>query len=68
MATWLGFGLLSFLLEDPLERTKDGFLPTGVIGLAYSFSDLVALRLGYRYFHEDEVPAHLAELGLGFEF
>ena len=64
----LGLGYYRSYLEDPLERTKDGFLPTGVIGLAYNFSDLVALRLGYRYFHEDEVPAHLAELGLGFEF
>ena len=52
----------------PLSEPRTAFFPTGVIGLAYNFSDLVALRLGYRYFHEDEVPAHLAELGLGFEF
>ena len=64
----LGLGYYRSYLEDPLERTKDGFLATGAIGLAYNFSDLVALRLGYRYFHEEEVPAHIAEIGLGFEF
>jgi opacity protein-like surface antigen len=64
----LGLGYYRSYVEDPLERSEDGFLASGAIGLAYNFSDLVALRLGYRYFHEDEVPAHLAELGLGFEF
>jgi len=64
----LGLGYYRSYIEDPLERNEDGFFATGAIGLAYNFSDLVALRLGYRYFHEDEVPAHLAELGLGFEF
>jgi hypothetical protein len=64
----LGLGYYRSYIEDPHERTEDGFFATGAIGLAYNFSDLIALRLGYRYFHEDEVPAHLAELGLGFEF
>jgi opacity protein-like surface antigen len=64
----LGLGYYRSHIEDPLERKDDGFFATGALGLAYNFSDLVALRLGYRYFHEDEVPAHLAELGMDFEF
>ena len=64
----LGLGYYRTSIQDPSKRNQDGFLATGSIGLAYNFSDLIALRLGYRYFHEDEVPAHLAELGLGFEF
>ena len=64
----LGLGYYRSSIQDPLKRSQDGFLATGSIGLAYNFSDLISLRLRYRYFHEDEVPAHLAELGLGFEF
>lgn len=64
----LGLGYYRSSIQDPSKRTDDGFFATGTIGLAYNFSDLIALRLGYRYFHEDEVPVHLAELGLGFEF
>ena len=41
---------------------------TGNLRLSYNFNEMVALRLGYRYLHEDEVPAHVAELGLDFEF
>jgi opacity protein-like surface antigen len=63
-----GLGYYFSRIEDPLSRNDDGFFATGAIGLAYNFSQLFALRLGYRYHHEEEVPAHLAELGLDFEF
>jgi len=67
---YIGAGLGYYLsrIEDPLSRNDDGFYATGAIGLAYNFSQLFAFRLGYRYHHEVEVPAHLAELGLDFEF
>lgn len=67
---YIGAGLGYYLsrIEDPLSRNDDGFFATGAIGLAYNFSQLFAFRLGYRYHHEEEVPAHLAELGLDFEF
>ena len=67
---YLGTGLGYYLsrIEDPLSRDDRGFYATGSVGLAYHFSDAFALRLGYRYHHEEEVPAHLAELGLDLEF
>lgn len=67
---YLGTGLGYYLsrIEDPLSRDDRGFYATGSIGLAYNFADAFALRLGYRYHHEEEVPAHLAELGLDLEF
>ena len=67
---YLGTGLGYYLsrIEDPLSRKDRGFYATGSIGLAYNFSEAFALRLGYRYHHEEEVPAHLAELGLDLEF
>ena len=67
---YIGTGLGYYLsrIDDPFSRNDDGFFATGAIGLAYNFSQLFALRLGYRYHHEEEVPAHLAELGLDFEF
>jgi|MDSW01.1.fsa_nt_gb opacity protein-like surface antigen len=67
---YLGTGLGYYLshIEDPLSRDDRGFYATGSIGLAYNFSEAFALRLGYRYHHEEEVPAHLTELGLDLEF
>lgn len=67
---YVGAGLGYYLsrIEDPLSRNDEGFFLSGAIGLSYNFSDLFALRLGYRYNHEEEVPAHLGELGLDFEF
>ena len=64
----LGLGYYLTLVEDPRERKDHGFFATGNIGLAYNFNEMIALRLGYRYLHEKEVPAHVAELGLDFEF
>ena len=63
-----GLGYYLSIIEDPQSRKDHGFFATGNIGLAYNFNEMIALRLGYRYLHEEEVPAHVAELGLGFEF
>jgi opacity protein-like surface antigen len=67
---YVGAGLGYYLsrIEDPMSRNDEGFFATGAIGLSYNFSELFAFRLGYRYNHEEEVPAHLAELGFDFEF
>ena len=63
-----GLGYYLSIIEDPQSRKDHGFFATGNIGVAYNFNEMIALRLGYRYLHEEEVPAHVAELGLGFEF
>ena len=67
---YFGAGIAYYLpvLEDPRKRVDHGIFATGNLGLSYNFNEMVALRLGYRYLHEDEVPAHVAELGLDFEF
>ena len=67
---YLGAGLGYYLsiIEDPESHKDHGFFATGNLGIAYNFNELIALRLGYRYLHEEEVPAHVAELGLDFEF
>ena len=64
----LGFGYYLSLVEDPRKRKDHGFFATGSLGLAWNISDLMALRFGYRYLHEQEVPSHVAELGLNFDF
>ena len=64
----LGFGYYLSLIEDPRKRKDHGFFATGSLGLAWNVTDLIALRFGYRYLHEDEVPSHVAELGLNFDF
>ena len=64
----LGLGYYLSLVEDPRKRKDHGFFATGSLGLAWNLSDLIALRFGYRYLHEEEVPAHVAELGLNFDF
>lgn len=63
-----GLGYYASLVEDPKFRIDHGFFATGNIGVAYNFNKMIALRFGYRYLHEEEVPAHVAELGLDFEF
>ena len=67
----VGVGYYLSLIEDnnnlSSRKEHDVFL-TASAGLAWRFSELFSLSLGYRYFHENEVPAHLAELGLNFEF
>ncbi len=64
----LGLGYFTSRTDDPLNRREDGFFATGALGLSYQFTHLFALRLGYRYYHEEEVPAHLSELGFDFDF
>ena len=67
----IGVGYYLSLIEDNKDlsarKEHDVFL-TGTTGLAWRFSELLALRLSYRYFHENEAPAHLAELGLNLDF
>lgn len=64
----LGLGYYLSLIEDPRERKDHGVFATVALGLSWQVSDLIAFRLGYRYLHEEEVPAHLLDLGLGFQF
>ena len=64
----VGLGYYLSIVKDPRRRLDHGFFATGNIGVAYNFNEMIALRLGYRYFLEKEVPAHAAELGLDFEF
>ena len=64
----VGLGYYLSLIEDPRKRKDHGFFATGSLGLAWNVTDLIALRFGYRYIHEDEVPSHVAELGLNFDF
>lgn len=64
----VGLGYYLSLVEDPRKRKDHGFFATGSLGLAWNVSDLIALRFGYRYLHEEEVPSHVAELGLNFDF
>ena len=67
----IGVGYYLSLIEDRKNlgsrKEHDVFL-TGTTGLAWRFSEISALRLSYRYFHENEAPAHLAELGLNLDF
>jgi opacity protein-like surface antigen len=67
----VGVGYYLSLIEDRnnlnSRKEHDIFL-TGSTGVAIRFSEWFSLSLGYRYFHEDEVPAHISELGLNFEF
>ena len=64
----LGLGYYLSIIEDPRRRLDHGLFATGNLGFSYSFNEMIALRLGYRYLHEEETPAHVAELGLDFEF
>lgn len=70
---YFGVGLgyyLSFIedKEDTSSRKDHGVYLTGSTGITWRMSELFALSLGYRYFHENEVPAHIAELGANFDF
>ena len=64
----VGLGYYLSLIEDPRKRKDHGFFATGSFGIAWNLSDLIAVRFGYRYLHEKEVPSHVAELGLNFDF
>ncbi len=67
----LGVGYYLSLIEDNKDlssRKEHDLFVSGSAGMAWRFSELFALSIGYRYFYENEAPAHLAELGLNFEF
>ena len=52
--------------RDQSSRKDHDLYLTLSSGLAWRFSEYFSMQLNYRYFHEDEVPAHLIELGLNF--
>jgi opacity protein-like surface antigen len=67
----VGLGYYLSLIDDngDLSTRKDhGVFLTGNTGISMRMSELFALSLGYRYFHENEVPAHIVELGANFDF
>ena len=67
----VGVGYYLTLIDDnrDLSSRKDhGLFLTGATGVSWKMSEVFALSLGYRYFHEDEVPAHIVELGANFDF
>ena len=67
----LGFGYHLTLIEDNKDlstRKEHDIFFTGSTGVNWKMSELFALSLGYRYFHENEVPAHIIELGANFDF
>lgn len=49
------------------RKSHDVYLSANT-GLKFRFSEIFALSLGYRYFHEEETPVHICELGLNFDF
>ncbi|MDG0964329.1 MAG: outer membrane beta-barrel protein [Opitutales bacterium] len=67
----LGIGYYLTLIDDNKDlstrKEHDVFL-TASTGISWRMSELFSLSLGYRYFHENEVPAHIAELGANFDF
>ena len=67
----LGVGYYLSLIDDKRNlsaRQEHDIFLTASTGLKWRFNQIVALSLGYRYFYEKEVPAHLGEFGLNFEF
>jgi len=50
------------------SRLDPFFYASGGIGLSWTPFEHFAARLGYRYLHEREVPAHAIELGLEGKF
>ena len=62
-----GLGYYLSMIEDKsdLSSRKDHDLYLSLSsGLAWRYSEYFSLQMNYRYFHEDEVPAHLIELGI----
>jgi opacity protein-like surface antigen len=67
----IGVGYYLTLIDDnrDLSSRKDhGVFLTGSTGISWKMSEVFALSLGYRYVYEDEVPAHIVELGANFTF
>lgn len=65
-----GIGYYLSIIDDNGDQSSrkdhDIFLTLST-GLAWRFSEYFSTQMNYRYFHEDEVPAHLIELGLNFD-
>ena len=53
---------------DSINKVDQSFVWSAGVGLDWSFSEQVSLLLAYRYFAEDTVPTHNADLGLEFDF
>ena len=51
-----------------IASADNGFVWAAGTGLEWSFSEQASLLLAYRYFAEETVPTHNADLGLGFDF
>ena len=67
----LGFGYHLTLIDDNKDlstRKEHDIFFTGSMGVNWKMSELFSLSLGYRYFPENEVPAHIIELGTNFDF
>jgi hypothetical protein len=73
----LGLGYGASIVEDYAPYFSGGnnrtridpffFLTTG-FGVSYTPNDFISIDLGYRYLHEDEVPAHAIEFGFQGKF
>ena len=55
-------------LGTPSSKVDNGFVWSAGTGLEWSFSEQASLILAYRYFAEETVPTHNADLGLEFDF
>jgi opacity protein-like surface antigen len=55
-------------LGTPFSQVDNGFVWSAGTGLEWSFTEQASLLLAYRYFAEETVPTHNADLGLEFDF
>ena len=55
-------------LGTPFSKVDNGFVWSAGTGLEWNFSEQASLLLAYRYFAEETVPTHNADLGLEFDF
>jgi hypothetical protein len=61
----LGLGYGVSVTDKTIGRDVDGFVfAMAGLGMEWTPADFFALSLGYRYLHEEEVPAHSFEVGL----
>jgi opacity protein-like surface antigen len=63
----VGYGVS--ITDKTLGSDIDDFVfLTGALGVSWTPVDFFALSMGYRYLHEEEVPAHAIELGIEGKF
>jgi opacity protein-like surface antigen len=55
-------------VPDSVNKVDQGFVWSAGVGLDWNFSEQASLLLAYRYFAEETVPTHNADLGLEFDF